>query len=233
MEQMTDEQRKELEEKLKNMSPEELLEFQKQQCIFCQIIGGGVPSKKLFEDDSILAVLDINPATRGHVLVLPKEHYAIMPQIPEQELGHLFTVSKKVSQAILKGLKVQGTSLFIANGLAAGQRAQHFMIHLIPRQEGDGILPFEPKFVDDATIQKVRTAIENPLNQQLGVKKEVVADVEPEVEEPEEETAEELEAEEDTDTAEEPEEQDEEPEGEDDQEESNETNLDDIAGLFK
>ena len=233
MEQMTDEQRKELEEKLKNMSPEELLEFQKQQCIFCQIIGGGVPSKKLFEDDSILAVLDINPATRGHVLVLPKEHYAIMPQIPEQELGHLFTVSKKVSQAILKGLKVQGTSLFIANGLAAGQRAQHFMIHLIPRQEGDGILPFEPKFVDDATIQKVRSAIENPLNQQLGVKKEVVADVEPEVEEPEEETAEELEAEEDTDTAEEPEEQDEEPEGEDDQEESNETNLDDIAGLFK
>ena len=174
MPQLTEEQRKQLEEKLRNMSPEELREFQKQQCIFCQIISGKVPSKKIYEDNTCLAVLDINPATKGHLLLLPKEHYTIMPQLPDKEIGHLFSVAKTLSQLLLKALKVSGTTVFIANGLAAGQRAQHFMIHLIPRKEGDGILDFQEKLVDAKMRQKVRAAIENKLNEILGVKKEVV-----------------------------------------------------------
>ena len=75
-EQMSEEQRKELEEKIKNMSPEELREFQKQQCIFCQIIAGKVPAKKVYEDEHCVAVLDINPAAKGHLLLIPK---IIMP----------------------------------------------------------------------------------------------------------------------------------------------------------
>ena len=89
---MTEEQRKELEEKLKKMSPEELKEFQKQQCIFCQIIAGKVPSKKVYEDAQCIAVLDIAPASKGHLLIMPKEHYAIMPQIPDKEIGHIFFI---------------------------------------------------------------------------------------------------------------------------------------------
>ncbi|MBI2208489.1 HIT domain-containing protein [Candidatus Woesearchaeota archaeon] len=76
--QMSEEQLKALQEKLKNMSPEELKEFQKKQCIFCQIISGNVQSRKIYEDGHVLAVLDINPANPGHILVMPREHYIFL-----------------------------------------------------------------------------------------------------------------------------------------------------------
>ncbi|MFA6461757.1 MAG: HIT domain-containing protein [Candidatus Woesearchaeota archaeon] len=167
---MTDEQRKQLEEKIKKMSPEELKEFQKQQCIFCQIISGKIPSKKVYSDDKCIAVMDINPATKGHVLIMPKEHYAIMPQIPDKEIGHLFLVSKYLSQVVLKTLKVSGTNIFVANGGIAGQRAQHFMIHLIPRKEGDKILEIEEKLIDAQIITKVKELVQPKLHALLGVK---------------------------------------------------------------
>ena len=171
---ITDEQRKALEEKIKHMSPEELREFQKQQCIFCQIIAGKVPAKKVYEDEKCIGVLDINPAAKGHVLIMPKEHYAIMPQIPDKEIGHLFLVSKYLSQAMLKVMKVPGTMVYVANGLAAGQKAQHFMVHLIPRKEGDGVIDSTEKLLDLPIQRKVHLAVEHRLNQLLGIKKEVV-----------------------------------------------------------
>jgi len=137
--QMSEEQIKELQEKIKNMSPEELKEFQKKQCIFCHIVSGKVQGKRIFEDNKTLAILDINPANPGHVLVLPKEHYSIMPQIPEEELQHFFMVVKALSNACLKALDVRGTNIIVANGVAAGQKANHFMAHIIPRKQGDSI----------------------------------------------------------------------------------------------
>ncbi len=173
MPQPTEEQRKQWEEKIKNMSPEELQELQRQQCIFCQIVSGKVPSKKVYEDALCLAVLDINPAAKGHLLLLPKEHYAIMPQMPEKVLGHLTIVSKNLSQVLLKVLRADGTTIFIANGAAAGQRAQHFLLHLIPRKNGDGVLLAEERLVDAEMVLKVKTAIEKKLLMLLGGKKEV------------------------------------------------------------
>jgi len=137
--QMSEEQVKALQEKIKGMSPEELKEFQKKQCIFCQIISGKVQSKKVYEDEHVVAVLDINPANPGHMLIMPKEHYSIMPQIPDEEIGHLFLTAKALSNASLRALEVQGSNILVANGVAAGQKAQHFMLHLIPRKEGDGV----------------------------------------------------------------------------------------------
>lgn len=136
---MTPEQQEELRKKLESMSPEELKEFQKKQCIFCHIISGKVAAKKVYEDDKSLAVLDINPANPGHILLMPKEHYMIMPQMPENELARIFMVAKQLSNILLKALDVRGTNIVVANGAAAGQRAQHFMIHIIPRKEGDGV----------------------------------------------------------------------------------------------
>ena len=250
--QLTPEQQKELQEKLKNMSLEELLEFQKQQCIFCQIISGKIPSKKIYEDDKNIAILDINPAAKGHILLLPKEHYAIMPQIPEKEITNLFLQAKKMSQLILKALKVSGTNIFVANGLAAGQKAQHFMIHIIPRKEDDGILGIEEKLTDEEMRTKVKSLIENKFNELMGVKKEVVEveekkgkkkKVEEKEEEAPEEKAEEDQEEEDVEESEETDEDAEEQEDEEPEEESSEeteddeekegTNLDDIANLFK
>lgn len=171
MQQLTEEQRQQLEEKIKSMSPEQLKELQKQQCIFCQIVSGKVSSKKLYEDKKCVVVFDINPAAKGHLLLLPREHYAIMPQVPEEVLGHLFVVAKNLSQVLLKTYKVDGTNVFIANGPAAGQRAQHFMAHLIPRKGGDGILNIEEKLVDAAMVEKVKAAVEGKLRELLESKK--------------------------------------------------------------
>src|SRR3989338_1894436 len=156
------------------MSPAQLLQLHKQQCILCQIVAGKIPSKKIYEDQFCLAVLDINPATKGHILILPKEHYAIMPQVPDEPLAYLFTAAKKISQALLRGLKMSGTNIFIANGLAAGQKSQHFMLHLIPRKEGDKLFELEEKLVESDTRNKVKSAIENTLNQVLKIKRDVV-----------------------------------------------------------
>ena len=245
---MTEEQRKEMEEKLKNMSPEELKEFQKQQCIFCQIISGKIPSKRIYEDDKVIAILDINPAAKGHILLLPKEHYAIMPQIPEEEVEKMFVIAKKLSQVLLKALKVSGTNIFVANGLAAGQKAQHFMIHVIPRKEGDEILQVEEKLTDEEMRGKVKSLVENKFNELMGVKKEVVEVEDKEVpskkkktskkkEEPKEEEKEEVTESEDSESSDEPAEPEEDTEDneevEEDVEEREGTNLDDIANLFK
>ncbi len=133
------EQLKALQEKIKQMSPEELKAFQKQQCIFCQIVAGRVQSRKIYEDDKVIALLDINPANPGHVLLLTKEHYAIMPQLPDDEVAYVFMVVKSLSNSMLRSIDAQGTNVIVANGIAAGQRAQHFMVHIIPRKENDGV----------------------------------------------------------------------------------------------
>ena len=133
------EQLKALQEKIKQMSPEELREFQKKQCIFCQIVSGKVQSRKVYEDDKVLAILDINPANPGHTLLLTKEHYSIMPQVPDDEVGHVFMAAKSLSNSMLRSIDAKGTNIIVANGIAAGQRAQHFMVHVIPRKENDGV----------------------------------------------------------------------------------------------
>lgn len=169
--QLTEEQQQQLEEKLKNMSPEEIQELQKQQCLFCQIIAGKISTKAVYEDDLCLAVLDINPASKGHLLLIPKEHYNIMLQVPDETIGHLWTICQKLSQVLLKSLKVSGTNIFVANGPAAGQKAQHFLLHLIPRKEGDGILDFQEKFIDQEMQKKVKLTVEGKLLERLGQKK--------------------------------------------------------------
>jgi len=167
--QMSEEQIQALQEKIKQMSPEELKEFQKKQCIFCQIIAGKVQSRKVYEDENVIAILDVNPANPGHVLIMPKEHYSIMPQMPDSEIGHIFVVAKALSNASLRALEVQGSNIVVANGVAAGQRAQHFMMHLIPRKEKDGVGFHVPqKTTPEKELQKIRKM----LSESLGSKAE-------------------------------------------------------------
>ncbi|MBW2992317.1 HIT family protein [Candidatus Woesearchaeota archaeon] len=185
-----EDQQQAMQEKIKNMTPEQLKEYQKQQCIFCQIISGKVQSKKIYEDERCIAILDINPANPGHILLLPKEHYAVMPQIPEEDIGHLFMVSKALSNAMLKGLKVSGTNIFVANGVAAGQRAQHFMIHVIPRKENDGITAFTipQRQVPDSDQDKIKKRLVEGITKVFGLKAPKVEETEERTEEkPEEE----------------------------------------------
>lgn len=178
MPQLSEEEYQDLQEKIKQMSPEELRELQKQQCLFCQIIAGKISTRKIYEDETCLAILDINPANKGHLLLLPKEHYSILPLTPEKTVGHLFIVAKQLSQVLLSVLKEKesdfGVSLFVANGAAAGQKAPHLIIHLIPRFINDGIsLSPITREIDEEVLSELRVKISNKLNQLMGIKKMV------------------------------------------------------------
>jgi len=169
---------------LENMSPEQLQELQKQNCIFCHIISGRVASKKIYEDDKVLAILDINPANPGHILLLTKEHYQVMPQIPDDEISHIFMVAKAISHACLKALKAHGTNIFIANGSVAGQKAPHFMLHIIPRLNVDEIKIFDlpEKNIPDDVLEQIKEKLNSKINELSGVKVDepVVLDKKPE-----------------------------------------------------
>lgn len=153
-------------EDIKKLSPAELQKLQRQNCIFCHICDGEVTSKKIYEDEQCVAILDINPANPGHVLLMPKNHYQISAQIPRDTLAHLATTTKQISHACLRALKVAGTNIFIANGVAAGQRSAHFMIHIIPRKEGDGVTAFDFKGdeFDDEQLADIKSKLSATLD---------------------------------------------------------------------
>ncbi|MDD5086690.1 MAG: HIT domain-containing protein [Candidatus Nanoarchaeia archaeon] len=160
------------EEELANMSPEQIQELQKQNCIFCHIVSGRVASKKIYEDDKVLAILDINPLNPGHMLLLTKEHYQIMPQIPDDIIAHIFMVAKKLSHACLRALNAEGTNVFIANGAPAGQKASHFMVHIIPRMKADKLTTFDlsEKKVSEDALEQMRIPLKNKVNDLFGIK---------------------------------------------------------------
>ena len=132
----------------------------KESCLLCQIIEGKIPSKKVYEDDLILAVLDVNGANPGHCFVFPKNHYPILEQVPDPEIAKLFQVANKISSAIFENLGVQGTNIFAANGVPAGQTVAHFMLHVIPRVENDNInLQWQPKQLTEEEMSTVELKI--------------------------------------------------------------------------
>lgn len=118
---------------------QERMKLMKENCIFCKIAKKEIDSKIIFEDDICMAILDISPITIGHLLLFPKEHYVMMPVVPNEVLGHLGIISEYLSDLLKETFSVKNVSIFIANGVAAGQLSQHFLIHIIPRYENDGI----------------------------------------------------------------------------------------------
>ncbi len=128
----------------------------RESCIVCQIAAGRIPSKKVYEDDMALAVLDVNGANPGHCFVLPKSHYPILEQVPDAEIGKLFQVANRISTAIFESLGVQGTNIFVANGIPAGQTVAHFTINVIPRKENDDInLQWQPRQLSEEEMSTV------------------------------------------------------------------------------
>ncbi len=107
-------------------------------CIFCKIAAGEIPSKTLYEDKQFRVILDISPATRGHALILPKEHYANLYELPEDMAGNVMKLAKKMASVLTEKLKCDGLNLVQNNGEMAGQTVFHFHLHLIPRYENDG-----------------------------------------------------------------------------------------------
>ncbi len=118
-------------------------------CLFCKIVSGEVPSYKVYEDEAVLAFLDISPCNPGHTLVIPKDHYANMEEIPENKLCLLISAVKKIGQSIKENLGVPGYNVSENNDSVAGQIIPHIHFHIIPRREGDGLRPWpQGKYAD-------------------------------------------------------------------------------------
>jgi histidine triad (HIT) family protein len=109
-----------------------------ENCIFCKIVKGELPSSKIYEDDKVFAFLDIEPVNLGHTLVIPKEHFVNIYETPESIMIHMMKVVKRLSSAIKNSLKADGINVTMNNDPAAGQMVFHSHIHIIPRITNDG-----------------------------------------------------------------------------------------------
>ena len=102
-------------------------------CVFCEIIKGNIPSAKVYEDNDILAILDISQVTRGHTLVMPKKHVENILECDDETLQHLITVTKKLAAKITENLGAGGCNILNNTNPVAGQSVMHLHFHIIPR----------------------------------------------------------------------------------------------------
>lgn len=107
-------------------------------CIFCKIANGEIPTNTVYEDEKFRVILDMGPATEGHALILPKDHYANLFEMPADLLKDACVLAQKIGTIQMKKLNAEGLNVVQNNGAAAGQTVSHFHIHLIPRYENDG-----------------------------------------------------------------------------------------------
>lgn len=115
-------------------------------CIFCKITSDEIPSSKVYEDKEFLAVLDISPANKGHILVIPKDHYDEILEMPTYLFQELMKTVQDVAYKAIVNLKAQGFNVLINNKKVAGQEISHVHVHIIPRYSNDGVnLSWKPK----------------------------------------------------------------------------------------
>ena len=113
--------------------------MKKDDCIFCKIANGEIPSKTLYEDEDFRVILDLGPATRGHALILPREHADDLYELPEETAAKVFVLAKKMAAKMAEKLQCDGLNIVQNNGEAAGQTVFHLHVHVIPRFKGDTV----------------------------------------------------------------------------------------------
>lgn len=112
----------------------------KEECLFCKIISGEVPSFTVYEDDLFKVILDRFPAAPGHVLILPKKHYANIFELGEEEAREIYPLAQKIAKVIKEAVNADGINIVQNNGDAAGQSVYHFHLHIVPRKIDDGVI---------------------------------------------------------------------------------------------
>lgn len=111
----------------------------KEDCIFCKIANGEIPSATLYEDDDFRAIFDIGPASRGHVIILPKNHAKDVFEASEEDASKIYVLAKKIAKGMKEGLKCDGVNILQNNGEYAGQTVFHLHMHVIPRYKDDKV----------------------------------------------------------------------------------------------
>ena len=133
-------------------------------CIFCRIAGGTIPSATLYEDEQFRVILDLGPASRGHALILPKEHFEDVCQLDEGIAAKVLTLGAKIGAAMKKALGCAGFNLVQNNGKAAGQTVSHFHMHVIPRYEdGPSMVSWIPGEITSEELEEVAETIKKSL----------------------------------------------------------------------
>jgi histidine triad (HIT) family protein len=135
-----------------------------QDCIFCKIAAGVIPSGKVYETDDVFAFLDVGPVSDGHTLVIPKKHFEKMEDCPAELLASIGSVLGKVAKAVVEGMGADGYNVLCNRGRAAGQVVEHVHFHVIPRKQGDGVFNRWPAYKykagqADEFLKKIREKI--------------------------------------------------------------------------
>lgn len=110
-----------------------------ENCIFCKIANGQIPSSAIYEDDDFKVIMDINPASQGHAIILPKNHAANLFELPQEDASKIMSVAQKCATAMKKTLNYTGINVLQNNGESAGQTVFHLHMHLIPRYDDDTV----------------------------------------------------------------------------------------------
>lgn len=133
-------------------------------CIFCKIAAGEIPSKTIYEDDRFRVIMDLGAASEGHALILPKDHYANLMELDEETASSVLPLAGKISRAMMKSLDCDGLNLVQNNGEEAGQTVMHFHLHMIPRYKGGNeVIEWKPGSTSaeelEETAAKIREAL--------------------------------------------------------------------------
>ena len=129
-------------------------------CIFCKMVTGEVPTTKIYEDEIVLAFLDIGPVSDGHTLVIPKEHFEKLHECPAELLGQVCSRLGKIAESVFTGVASEGYNVLCNNGRASGQLVNHLHFHIIPRNSGDGVFNRWPSYkYQDGKAEKIAAKI--------------------------------------------------------------------------
>ena len=127
----------------------------KDDCIFCKLANGVFETNTLYEDDQFRVIFDASPATKGHVLIIPKEHYANAFEMPEDLIGDAYKLAKKIATVLKEITECDGINILQNNGEVAGQTVFHFHIHIIPRYEKGEMVQWTPGELDQTTVDDI------------------------------------------------------------------------------
>ena len=136
------------------------------ECIFCKIIAGEIPAIKVLDEDLVLAFMDINPSSRGHLLVVPKQHIENIFEISEGDLAAVTSAVRRCAKAAKEALKAEGVTILQLNGRASDQIVPHLHVHIMPRWENDGlsVSQWEMKQGDMKEIQDIARKVQEHLS---------------------------------------------------------------------
>ncbi len=134
--------------------------MKKEDCLFCKIGAGEIPSTTIYEDDDFRVFFDVSPASKGHCLIVPKEHFDDVFALDEPTASKLFVLASKVARSMKKELNLEGLNIVQNNGTIAGQTVFHFHMHMIPRYAGDTVnVKWIPGEADTNELQELAKSI--------------------------------------------------------------------------